>query len=838
MKRILSLIVAFLGLATFAQAQLTDGFYRVNNAKTGRYIYVVDNTGSVSNTGDIDYGALQLWKGLDRCISDPASVMYVQKVGDKYDIKAQGTGIHALTNRYVNLAKAPMGYQVYATEAGVSKYLRDNELSDADKGKLYDDGGNDSSTKIYTMWTATPLTSSSDNYFGVKANVAANGKYYQPFYAAFAFNMPAGMKAYAVSKVGYGMVVFKQITGTIPAATPVILECSSADATNNRLDLLLSGGTVPSGNLLKGTFFCVGFRPKSKDAYVPFNPSTTRVLGLTKDGKLGFVSANSPSITNISLTSGASVQAVTANHSYLTVEAGTAAELKIVSEEEYNNAIANWQYTITYTIDGKVVRTEKHKKGDALTAYTPEAKEGYTFSGWNTSLPATMPANDITLTGSYKVNSYTLTYMVDGVTYNTSKVNYGTSLAAIAAPTKEGYTFSGWQGLPATMPAKDVTVTGTFSINSYKVIYKVDGSVYQTITVKFGEALTAIAAPTKEGYTFSGWSQMPAKMPANDITVTGTFSINSYKLTYLLNGAGYKDEVFKQETLEFGAAITPQREPLSKSGYTFSGWSEIPATMPACDVNIYGTYVGNVHHIYYTVNNDKDTVSIQDVCYGDPIQVIEVPAREGHKFEWVTDLNTLPATMPDNDLTIRGKYTVLSYTLSFVLNGAGYNNEVVKSNNVKYGATIPSAYVYTAKEKEGYSFAWDEKVPETMPGHDVTITGTYTPRVYTVTYYYNNEIVHVDSVLFGQPIPAYTYVPEPTDGNIYTFVGWRGTTYKTMPAKDITYTAIVNVTDGIQSLNASEDGGQAYDLSGRRVSVRKDNRNKRVYIINGRKVLR
>ena len=66
------------------------------------------------------------------------------------------------------------------------------------------------------------------------------------------------------------------------------------------------------------------------------------------------------------------------------------------------------------------------------------------------------------------------------------------------------------------MPANDVEVNGTFSINSYKLTYKVDGEVYKESALEYGTAITPEAEPTKEGYTFSGWSQIPATMPARD----------------------------------------------------------------------------------------------------------------------------------------------------------------------------------------------------------------------------------------------------------------------------------------------------------------------------------
>ena len=92
-----------------------------------------------------------------------------------------------------------------------------------------------------------------------------------------------------------------------------------------------------------------------------------------------------------------------------------------------------------------------------------------------------------------------------------------------AAPVKEGYSFSGWRAIPETMPAKGVTVTGSFTVNKYKLIYKVDGADYKSYDVEYGASITPEAAPVKEGYSFSGWSDIPNKMPAKNVIVTGNF---------------------------------------------------------------------------------------------------------------------------------------------------------------------------------------------------------------------------------------------------------------------------------------------------------------------------
>ena len=68
----------------------------------------------------------------------------------------------------------------------------------------------------------------------------------------------------------------------------------------------------------------------------------------------------------------------------------------------------------------------------------------------------------------------------------------------------------------------------------------VDGQTYKTIGIDYGVAITPEDVPERDGYTFSGWSEIPATMPAKDVTVTGSFTINKYTLSYTVNGETYK----------------------------------------------------------------------------------------------------------------------------------------------------------------------------------------------------------------------------------------------------------------------------------------------------------
>lgn len=63
------------------------------------------------------------------------------------------------------------------------------------------------------------------------------------------------------------------------------------------------------------------------------------------------------------------------------------------------------EFTITYMVDGTVYKVETCRENDTIQKLTMPSKEGYTFSGWDKTLPDTMPKYDIVVNGTYeKIN--------------------------------------------------------------------------------------------------------------------------------------------------------------------------------------------------------------------------------------------------------------------------------------------------------------------------------------------------------------------------------------------------------------------------------------------------
>ena len=250
-------------------------------------------------------------------------------------------------------------------------------------------------------------------------------------------------------------------------------------------------------------------------------------------------------------------------------------------------------YTVTLNVGDGTINSGNvtgYTYGTGATLPTDVTRTGYTFKGWydNEALagsPVTAISNTETGNKEYwakwEINQYTITFdTVGGSTVASITQDYGTAIAAPANPTREGYSFIGWdKEIPSTMPAENMIITAKWKVNQYTITFDSNGgSEIAPITQDYGTAITAPADPTREGYTFIGWDkEIPATMPAENMIITAKWKVNQYTITFDSNGGSEIAPI----TQDYGMAITAPADP-TREGYTFIGWDKaIPSTMPA-----------------------------------------------------------------------------------------------------------------------------------------------------------------------------------------------------------------------------------------------------------------
>ena len=431
-------------------------------------------------------------------------------------------------------------------------------------------------------------------------------------------------------------------------------------------------------------------------------------------------------------------------------------------------------YTVTYKVDGEITgEVETYEYGTEVKLRSEPSKEGHEFGGWNRTEDFTMPAENVVIEGNFDVNEYTVTYLVDGKDYGEKETyKYGTPVTLRKDPEKEGHTFSGWNQTDGfVMPAKNVVIEGSFSINSYTVVYKVDGEIVgDTESYEFGAPVSLRTEPQKEGYTFSGWDRESGfNMPAENVEIEGHYSINSYTVTYKVDGELYGDI----ETYEYNAPVELRQEP-QKEGYTFGGWSsETGFNMPAENVVIEGSFKVNEYTVTYFVDG-KFYDSIETYSYGSQVKLKEAPQKEGYTFSgWDHDDRF---TMPAEDVVVKGSFNINSYKVTYEVDGSPYGMVEI----YKYGELVT---LQKNPTKEGYTFSgWDHSNEFAMPARDVKIKGSFIVNSYTVTY-------KVDGAQIGEP-ETYKYgeavtLREKPSKEGYTFNGWSYEAGFNMPAEDV-----------------------------------------------------
>lgn len=122
------------------------------------------------------------------------------------------------------------------------------------------------------------------------------------------------------------------------------------------------------------------------------------------------------------------------------------------------------------------------------------------------------------------LHKYAITYMVDGEVYKTEEIVETTPLIPMEEPVKEGYTFSGWDEIPETMPAQDVVVYGNFTVNKYQVTFVYGDEVLRTDSVEYGAEIPLPVSLESERYTLVEWLDVPETMPAHDIIIYANYT--------------------------------------------------------------------------------------------------------------------------------------------------------------------------------------------------------------------------------------------------------------------------------------------------------------------------
>src|SRR5574344_1093900 len=423
-------------------------------------------------------------------------------------------------------------------------------------------------------------------------------------------------------------------------------------------------------------------------------------------------------------------------------------------------------YTITYTLDGGTNAsgnpTTYNVESNTITLSAP-TKTSYTFTGWTTT-DITTPTTSVTIpkgstgnrtyTANWTINTYTVTFNANGGSDVASqKVNYEGKATTPTAPTKTGYTFSGWYSDNAltntydfsTAVTSDVTLYAKWEIAQYTITYALDGgtnAASNPLSYKMESADIILMPPTKTGYTFAGWTGTGLSVPTISVTIpkgstgdrayTATWTINNYTVTFNANGG---TEVANQ-TVSYGGKVA-QPASQTRTGYTFGGWFSDNAFANAYDfttstvtgdLTLYAKWTPSTYTIKFHSNDGTDNTVRQTINYGEETALTSNTfTKAGFGIsKWTTAADGTGTSYIDGQKVLN-----LSSTDGEVIdlyaqwqNGVNYVNVTVSGGKVSTSSALCTSYQTVTSSTSAMSDGWYVVNSNENVSGSITISGT------------------------------------------------------------------------------------------------------------------
>ena len=370
--------------------------------------------------------------------------------------------------------------------------------------------------------------------------------------------------------------------------------------------------------------------------------------------------------------------------------------LLMLDETDHEQNVITY-YEVVFKYEDKdgtfhTLTTQQIESGKAAVAPAAPEKDGYRFIGWDKDFSNVTA--DMEVTAQYSEIGAKVKYQIiyqytdgtvaaqpwvaefeKGVTYENT----------ITSPQLEGFsvdqstvTFSGKVETDQTIT---VTYTGTATTYTVKhLLQNTDGKTYtedasETIDGTTGTT-TVAAARAYKGFTAQEVNQ--AKVNADGSTVVEIkYDRNSYRLTWNTDGGSYVEP----SDILYGASITLPKEP-TKLGYTFKGWANCPATMPAEDTTVTAKWEINTRAAYRIIywqesletpgtyemaknkNGEADIVAGTDVVGKNISYSVEKNRYEG--FEPAVEKNKGDIQVTADGLAVKNiYYNRKTYTIKF-----------------------------------------------------------------------------------------------------------------------------------------------------------------------------
>ncbi len=481
-------------------------------------------------------------------------------------------------------------------------------------------------------------------------------------------------------------------------------------------------------------------------------------------------------------------------------------------------------WSCTKKVDSKIIfdSNEGSPIVESTTTVDTEpvpTKKGYTFEGWYTTVdftdervqfPFELGKEDITLYAKWKLETYTITYHLNGGTNHASNPASYTveDTVTFNNPTNGEKKFEGWYKESTFQTAVTGIAKGNTGnmdlyakwkeeavVSTYSITYHLDGGANPNTnpaSYKKGDSIS-LADATKNGYTFEGWyadSTFKNKVTSIDQNTTGDlnlyakFTADTYSITYHLDdGVNHKDNPTSYTIVD-----TVSLKDATKTGYNFEGWYtdshyETKVTEIALgstgNVDLYAKFTSNAYSITYHLDdgvNHNDNPANYTVF---DIVSLKDATKTGYTFGgWYTDSNyetkiTQIALGSKGNLDLYAKFDPTAYTITYHLDG-GMNH---KDNPASY--TVLDTVTLKDPTKDHMTFdGWytDSEYETKVTAIDLGSTGNvdlyakFIADTYTITYHLDDGVNHEDNPTSYTVLDT-VVLKDPTKDHM-SFRGW------------------------------------------------------------------
>ena len=479
-----------------------------------------------------------------------------------------------------------------------------------------------------------------------------------------------------------------------------------------------------------------------------------------------------------------------------------------LSEEQLKNATFSLNLRSDYYTGGsikitnfKIKRTTKKTEtkgyGSPLGTLPAVSEEGYTFNGWYTAptggtkitTATTTPSANVTYYAQWNINQYTLTVNPGGSTY---QQNYQTtkSISAPASSYTVSFNSNGGSSVASQSSSRaflNWSLSGSGKVNSATAnpVTYLYGAGNGTITANYnanGSQIT-LPAPTKTGYTFSGWYKESglttlagaggAKYtPTSTHTLYAKWTINQYTLTVNPGGSTYTQNYQTTKsisapassyTVSFntngGVAVSSMSSSRSFTNWSLSGSGTLSSTTTNPTTYTYGAGNGTLTANYNTTGSQI---------------TLPAPTRTGYTFSgWYKEaaLTNLAGAAgakyaPTSTQTLYAKWTINQYTLTVNPGGSTYKQNYASTKSV----TAPASSYTITFNSNGGSTVNAMTPTRNFTSWSLSGSGTLSSTTTNPTTYTYGAGDGTITANYNATANAIT-LPAPTKTG-YTFSGW------------------------------------------------------------------